>query len=98
MSATVDALGTGDLTTVGIVATVVLVVLGLLLSLLITKLIARVVIAVVVIVLAVFVWQQRSHVQDRINKHDCDLSATYFGIHIDAPQSVKDTCHKARTR
>ena len=92
MTATVDALGTDDLTTVGIVVTVVLILIGLVLSMLITALIGRAIIAVVVIVLAILVWQQRSHVEDNLNKHACNLGTTYFGVHIDPPRSVRDYC------
>ena len=47
---------------------------------------------VVVIVLGILVWQQRTSVQDEFDKHKCDLSATFFGIHLDAPDSVKQAC------
>jgi hypothetical protein len=90
--ATVEALNVEDITKVGVIVTIALVVIGLLLSILITAIVGRIIVAVVVIVLAVFVWQQRSHVEDKINKNDCDLSATYFGFHLDAPDSVKQAC------
>ena len=96
MSATVSALGTDDLKTVGIVVTIVLVVVGLLLCMIVKAIIGRAVIAAVVIVLAVFVWQQRSHVQDNVNRHACNLDTTYFGVHVDPPQSVRDACTASR--
>ena len=61
------------------------VVIGALLSFLLTRLIARVIILVVVIVLGVFVWQQRNHVRDDVNTHACNLNATFFGVHVNAP-------------
>jgi len=88
------ALDVEDITTVGILVTVGLVVIGVLLGLLITAVVGRAIIAVVVIALAVLVWQQRSHVQDRINDHACDLHATFFGFHLDAPQSVIQACRR----
>ncbi len=93
---TVDALNAGDITKVGVAVIIALVVIGALLSLVITALIGRLIILAVVIVAAVFVWQQRGHVQDQINAHKCDLNATFFGIHLDAPDSVKQAC-KAHT-
>jgi Na+/proline symporter len=89
---TVEALNAQDITKVGVIVIVALVVIGALLSIVITALIGRLIILVVVVVLAVFVWQQRGHVKDEINTHKCDLNATFFGVHLDAPQSVKDRC------
>jgi Na+/proline symporter len=88
----VQALNANDITKVGIVVIIALVVIGVLLSIVITAVIARVIIAVVVIVLAIFVWQQRGHVKDQINSHKCDLNATFFGVHLDAPDSVRQAC------
>jgi hypothetical protein len=88
----VEALNAGNITKIGVIAIVALVVIGALLSIVITALIGRIIILVVVVVLGAFVWQQRGHVQDEFNKHKCDLNATFFGIHLDAPQSVKDVC------
>jgi Na+/proline symporter len=90
--ATVEALNAGDITKVGVIAIIALVVIGVLLSLVITAVIGRLVVAVIVIVLAIFVWQQRGHVKDSFDKHKCDLNATFFGIHLDAPNSVKQAC------
>ena len=52
----------------------------------ITALIGRLIIAVVVIVLA-RTGLAAAHVTSRtsINEHKCDLNATFFGIHVDAP-------------
>jgi hypothetical protein len=95
MASTVEALSSTDLTKVGIIVTVALVVVGLLLSILITAIVGRLIVAVVVVVLAIFVWQQRSHVEDRIN-NACDQHATYFGFHLDVPDSVKQKCDVQR--
>lgn len=90
----VEALSSENITKIGIVIIAALVLIGALLSIVITKLIARVVILVVVVALGAFVWQQRTHIQDKINKNACDLNATFFGIHLDAPASVKQACQK----
>lgn len=90
--ATVEALNAGDITKIGVIVIIVVVLIGVLLSIIITRLIARLVVLVVVVALAIFVWQQRGHVQDSFDKHTCDLNATFFGVHLDAPQSLKDAC------
>jgi protein-S-isoprenylcysteine O-methyltransferase Ste14 len=91
---TVEALSSGDITKVGVIIIVALVLIGLLLSIVITALVGRIIILVVVVVAAIFVWQQRTHVRDQINAHKCDLNATFFGIHLDAPDSVKRACNQ----
>jgi hypothetical protein len=89
---TVEALNAQDITKVGVIVIVALVVIGALLSIVITALIGRLIILMIVAVLAVFVWQQRGHVKDQINTHKCDLNATFFGVHLDAPDSVRQAC------
>jgi protein-S-isoprenylcysteine O-methyltransferase Ste14 len=89
---TVEALDTGNITKIGVIVIVALVVVGVLLSLVISALIARVIILVVVVGLAVLVWQQRTHIKDQVDK--CQLNATFFGIHVSAPQSVVNECNK----
>jgi protein-S-isoprenylcysteine O-methyltransferase Ste14 len=89
--ATVEALNSNDITKVGVVVIVALVVIGILLSLVISALIARVVIIVVVVGLSVLVWQQRTHIKDKFDK--CETQATFFGIHLDAPKSIQEKCH-----
>jgi Na+(H+)/acetate symporter ActP len=89
---TVDAINAGDITKIGIGIIVVLVVVGALLSIVITAILARVLIVVVVVVLAIFVWQQRTHVENRVNKNACQLNARFFGIHLDAPNDVVHYC------
>jgi hypothetical protein len=91
---TVEALNVQDITKAGVIITIALIVIGLLLSIVITALIGRIVILVVVVVLAIFVWQQRSHVKDEINAQKCNLHATFFGFHLDAPHSVIQRCHQ----
>jgi protein-S-isoprenylcysteine O-methyltransferase Ste14 len=86
------ALGSENITKIGVVVILALLVVGALLSIVITALIGRVIILVVVVVLAVLVWQQRTHVENKINKSKCDLNATFFGIHLDAPDSVRQAC------
>lgn len=87
-----EALNSNDITRVGIIVIVALVVIGILLSIVITALVGRIIILVVVVAASIFVWQQRTHVKDQINAHKCDLNATFFGIHLDAPDSVKRAC------
>lgn len=90
------ALGAGNLTTIGVGATVVLVIVGVLLALLLTAIVARVIIAIVVIVLAVFVWQQRGSIEHKIDQKVCPPSLSFFGVHIDAPHSLKRYCRTHR--
>ncbi len=91
-----SAISSDNITTIGIGLIVAVVVIGALLSFLLTRLIARAIILVVVIVLGVFVWQQRNHVRDEVNTHACNLSATFFGVHVNAPASVQQAC-RSRT-
>jgi protein-S-isoprenylcysteine O-methyltransferase Ste14 len=88
---TAVALNSDNITKIGIVIIVALVVIGALLSLVLTALVARIVILVVVIGLAVLVWQQRTHIKDQVDK--CKLDATFFGVHISAPDSVQQQCN-----
>jgi protein-S-isoprenylcysteine O-methyltransferase Ste14 len=88
------ALNAADITKVGVIIIVALVVIGALLSIVITKLVWRLVILAVVVALGVFVWQQRTHVKDQINARACNLHATFFGFHLDAPQSVVEHCRR----
>lgn len=86
------ALLPSDVTKIGIGVIVGLVVLGLLFSLLVTAIIGRLIVAVAVIALAAYVWQQRTSIADSVNTHKCDLSASFFGMHVDAPADVKRYC------
>jgi protein-S-isoprenylcysteine O-methyltransferase Ste14 len=88
--AAVEALSSSDVTKVGIIVIVALVLVGALLSILITAIVGRIIILVVVIALGVVVWQQRTHVKDQIDK--CHLSVSFFGVHLDAPDSVVKEC------
>ncbi|MGH8959593.1 MAG: hypothetical protein ACRDWT_00040 [Jatrophihabitantaceae bacterium] len=90
----VAAIDSSDITKIGIGATVAVVVIGLLLSMIITALVARVVILVIVVLLGVFIWQQRSVIEDHVKK--CQLNMSYFGVHVDAPKSVQDRCHQVQ--
>ena len=86
------ALGSGDVTKLGVGLTVALVVVAVLIVLAVKALVVRVVTVVIVVVLGVLVWQQRQHVEDAYNTSSCDLGATYFGIHLDPPDSVRQAC------
>lgn len=94
--ARVEALGSGDITRVGVIITIALVIVALLLSIVITAVIGRIIIVVILAALIAFVWQQRSHVQDEINKH-CNPNATFFGFHLDVPRSVVQACREHTT-
>jgi protein-S-isoprenylcysteine O-methyltransferase Ste14 len=87
---TAVALNSDNITKIGIVIIVALVVIGALLSIVLTALVARIIILVVVIGLGILVWQQRTHIKDQVDK--CKLDATFFGIHINAPDSVQQHC------
>jgi hypothetical protein len=95
-AADVRALDAVDITKVGVIVIVAVVVIGALLSIVITALIGRLVVLALVLVAAGFVWQQRTHIEDSINKRACNLGATFFGIHLDAPQSVRSACSSAK--
>jgi hypothetical protein len=84
------ALDAGDITKIGVGVIIALVVIGVLLSMLITALIGRVIIAVVVIALAVLVWKQHDKIENNISAKNC--SFTFFGIHLDPPDSLKKVC------
>jgi protein-S-isoprenylcysteine O-methyltransferase Ste14 len=84
------ALDAGNITKIGVGVIVALVVIGVLLSLIITAIVGRIIILVVVVLLAVFVWQQRSSIQDKISEHKCNL--TFFGMHLDPPDKLDKYC------
>ena len=86
------ALDSDQIGKIGIGIIVGLFVLGALLSLIVTAIVGRIIIAVVVIALAVLTWQQRSSLQDKINKKDCNLSAHFFGFTVKAPDDVAKAC------
>jgi len=86
----VSAIDSSDITKIGIGVIVALVVLGFLLSLVLTAIVARVIILVVVVGLGIFVWQQRTTIEDHVKK--CDLNMTFFGVHVNAPDSVVQHC------
>ena len=90
--AAVEALSSSDVTKVGIIVIGAIVLIGALLSIVITAIVGRIIVLAVVIVAAVLVWQQRTHIKNQVNSHKCDLKATFFGIHLDAPDSVKQAC------
>lgn len=84
------ALGSDDLTTLGVGLTIALVIVAVLIVLAVKALVVRVVTVVVVVVLGVVVWQQREHVRDAYNS--CNVDVTYFGIHLDVPAGVRQAC------
>jgi hypothetical protein len=89
---TVEALSSQNITQIGLVVIGALVLIGVLLSVLITAIVGRLIMLTIVVALGILVWQQRTHIEDEINKNKCNLSATFFGVHLDAPASVKQAC------
>lgn len=88
-------LDAGDVTKIGVGIIIGLVIIGVLIGLLITAIVGRIIIAVIVIALSIFVWQQRSSVQNKINearRHACHFDATFFGVRLDAPASIRKRC------
>jgi hypothetical protein len=92
----VQAIDSSDITKIGIGVIVAVVVLGFLVSLVVTALIGRLIVLVVVVVLGVFVWQQRSTIQDNVKK--CHLDMTFFGVHVKAPADVLAKCQQAQQK
>jgi hypothetical protein len=88
--AAVEALSASEITKVGVVLTVALILIGLLLSIVITKLVGRIIVLGIVVVLAVLVWQQRGHVENQIDGNSCH--PTFFGFHLDVPNSLAQKC------
>ncbi|TAM87989.1 MAG: hypothetical protein EPN43_08845 [Jatrophihabitans sp.] len=84
------AIDSGDITKIGIGSTAGIVIIGLILFMVFTRLVARLILVVVVVVLGVFIWQQRASIENHVK--NCQLDMSFFGYHIDAPQSVKDAC------
>lgn len=69
-----------------------LVVVAILLALIVKSLVGRIVVVVVVIALGTYVWQQRTSIEHKLTKNKCQLSATFFGIHVNAPNDVVQAC------
>ena len=84
------ALDSGQITKIGVGVIVGLVVVGIVLSLIITAIVGRIVILVVVVALGILVWQQRTVIEDHVKK--CQLSMTFFGVHVNAPKDVRQHC------
>ena len=79
---------------VGIGVIVALIVVGVVLSFVITALVWRLIILAVVVVVGIFVWQQRSSIQDHVKK--CDLNMSFFGIDVHAPSDVVARCKQVQ--
>jgi hypothetical protein len=96
----VEALQSTDITKIGIGVIVALVVLGALLSLVVTAIVGRLIILVVVVALGIFVWSERSSIQNKVddfkNGHvaSCQFDKTFFGIHVKAPASLVAECEQ----
>ena len=96
----VEALQSTDVTKIGIGVIVALVVLGVLASLIVTAIVGRLIILVVVVALGIFVWTQRTSIQNKVDdfKHghvaSCQFDKTFFGIHVKAPASLVAECEK----
>ena len=90
----VEGLQADDVTAIGLGLIAVLVVLGFLLALVFSKIIARLAVLVVVAALAFVVWQQRTHISDQVKQKRCDVSATFFGIHVQPDDATIARCAK----
>jgi uncharacterized metal-binding protein len=88
----VTALDSTQITEIGVGVIIGLVVVGFVLSLIVTAIVGRVIIAFVVVALGILVWQQRTAIQDHVKK--CQLDMTFVGIHVDAPDHVKQACRQ----
>jgi protein-S-isoprenylcysteine O-methyltransferase Ste14 len=95
--ATVEALNSQDITKVGVIVIVALVLIGALLSIVITAIVGRIIILVLVIAAGAFVWQQRTHVRDQVD-HNCAKSVSFFGVSVDVPDSVRQKCLQVQGR
>ncbi|MDP9093184.1 MAG: hypothetical protein M3N95_09665 [Actinomycetota bacterium] len=69
-----------------------LVVVGIVIALIVSSFVSRIVIAAIVLALGTYVWQQRTVIEHRITKDKCQLSTTFFGIHVKAPADVVQAC------
>ena len=74
--------------------------MGALFSLIVTAIIGRLIILVVVVALGIFVWTERTSIQNKVddfkNGHvaSCQFDKTFFGIHVKAPASLVADCEK----
>lgn len=84
------ALDSDQIGKIGIGVIVGVVVIGLLLSMIITAIVGRIIVLVVVVALVVLAWQQRENIQDHVK--NCNLSMSFFGVHVDAPADVVQKC------
>lgn len=91
------ALQVSQVRTIGIGTIIALVVIGILLAMIITSLIGRSLILIVVLVLGALVWEQRAVIENHLTKDKCQLSTTFFGIHVKAPSSVVQACKQRVT-
>jgi uncharacterized membrane protein YebE (DUF533 family) len=90
------ALDTSQVKNVGILAIVVIVVIGLVLARLMTKIVTRLVVLVVVAALAVLVYQQRGRVESAANNAAKRCDATFFGVHVQPHDpTIRKACAKA---
>ncbi len=87
-----SALDAGDITKVGVVVIVALVLIGALLSLIVTALLGRLLVLAVVVALAIVVWVQRTSVEHAFTSKACNLDTTFFGVHLDPPDAVRQAC------
>ena len=58
----------------------------------VTAVIGRIIVIAVVVGLSIWVWQQRTSIKDDID--NCHLSVSFFGIDVNAPDSVVQRCHQ----
>lgn len=94
-TATVTALESNQVKTVGIIVIVAVVLLGVIISSLITKVVIRAVVLLVAVLLGLIVFYQRQHVENAANSAVAHCDVSFFGIHV-APSDpvLKAQCEK----
>ncbi len=88
------ALTSGQVPKIGIGLLIGLVVVGVIVCFIVSTLVSRIVVAAVVIALGTYVWQQRTVIEHNVTAHKCQLNTQFFGIHVQAPQDVVQSCQK----
>lgn len=91
MPAVETAFSTDQAKAVAIAVILGIVVIGALLSFVVSKLVGRLIVAAVVVGLGIFVWTQRTDIEDAAK--NCD--AKFLGIHLTpSNQQLKEHCQQ----
>lgn len=89
----ISALDSDSIGALSVGVIVALVVIGLVLTLVVSALIARLLIVVLVVALCVFVYHQRTTIENHVK--DCNRNMSFVGLHVDLPRSVAQKCRAA---